>query len=106
MIVSRTESVWRRESDPHRASDRRVVIDRLAAIGRRAVSAPIAVRVRIATPVPIATRQAATPMPDETDVVVGIVSVAAVCRALPPVDHRRRNRRPIVSLAFRWSLMG
>ena len=85
-----------------------MVIDRHVAIGHRGASAQIVARgliatpVLIAIPVLIATRPVATPMSDATDVVVGIVSVAAV----PPTDLRRRNRRPIVCLAFRRSLMG
>ncbi len=93
------------------ASDRREVIDHLAVIGRHVVSAPNVLHVRIATPVLIAihvliaTRPVATPMSDATDVVVGIVSVAAVSRTVPPPDHRRRNHRSIACLAFRRSLM-
>ncbi len=93
-----------------------MVIDRHVAIGHRGASAQIVARgliatpVLIAIPVLIATRPVATPMSDATDVVVGIVSVAAVPRAVPravpPTDLLRRNRRPIVCLAFRRSLMG
>ena len=82
-----------------------MVIDRPVAIGRRAVSARIAVHVRIATPVPIATRQAATPMSDATDGVVGIASVAVVRRMVHPQDLRRLNRRSIGCPAFRRSQM-